>query len=192
MVFGKLQEQTASHLLYPTQSSINPMAPPHTAGSSSWAQDMALLPPMALPKGKTPHPLLPTVQDSASPQPWHVLRRNISERACPTLGAPRKRFWWQITTASDGSSGTPGCSCCFHPSSLPEGQSPSILCLYLEQGQAAATHPCRHRGQQVTVPWAKAVPSSRNTPLLSQTNRHNPWRAVTQHFSLHCGRKVEP
>lgn len=190
MVFGKLQEQTASHLLYPTQGIITHLDPPHTAGTSSWAQDMAPLPPMALPKRKTPHPLLPTVQDFASPQPWHVLRRNTPKRAnCSTLGAPRKHFWWQIPTGSAGSSGMPGCSCCFHPSSLPAGQSPPILCLDPEQGQAAATHPCRHRGGQVTVPWAKAVPSSRNTPLLSQTNQHKPWRAVTQHFSLHCGRQ---
>lgn len=57
-----------------------------------------------------------------------------------------------------------------------------------EPGQAAATHPHRHRGGQVIVPWTKAVPSLRNTPLLRQTNQHKPWIAATQHF---CGRKVE-
>lgn len=173
------REHHASRPLNPTQGSIKHMAPPHTAGTSSWTQEVALLPPVSLAKGKTPHPLLPTVQDSASPHPWHVLRRNTSKRAtCPTLGAPRKHFWWQTPTGSDGSSGTPGCSHCFHPSSLPAGQSPFIPCLCLNQGQAAATHPRRHGGGQVTVPWARAVPSSRNTPLLSQTNQHNPWIAV--------------
>lgn len=103
------REHHISRPLCPTQGSPNHTAPPHTAGTSSWAQEVALLPLMALAKGKAPHPLLPTVQDSASPHLWHVLRRNTSKRAtCPTPGAPRKHFWWQIPTGSDGSSGTPG------------------------------------------------------------------------------------
>lgn len=69
--------------------------------------------------------------------PAMCFKETCQKEQLPHSWCSRETFLVADTTASGGSSGMPGCSCSFHPSSLPAGQSPFILCLHLKQGQAA-------------------------------------------------------